>query len=94
MYEFKRLHYRIEEEVEWSELTALILALGLAALCAIQVIWKVLEWDAVLIIFSMLTFVFVIIYQRCLERVRALIRAVAFADDEEREKLLTLEDEA
>lgn len=94
MDDLRRLYYRIEEEVTWSGFVGMLLAGGVLVFSAIQAIWAPLLMNTFLCVTVFATFLFVVVYQRCLERVRVLTRAVAFADDEERALLLTLEDEA
>lgn len=93
-HDFQRLHYRVEEEISWTEIGGLGLVSVIVILMLVQAIWAPIAFMTFIAIITMLTFLFTLVYQRCLERVRALVRAVAFVDDEEREKLLALEDEA
>lgn len=93
-HDFQRLHYRVEEEISWTELGGVGLAGVIMILMIVQALWAPLALMTFMGVSVFLTFLFTIIYQRCLERVRALVRAVAFVEDEEREKLLALEDEA
>lgn len=93
-YDLQRLHYRVEEEISWTELGGIVLVGVIVILMLVQALWAPIALMTFMSIIVFLTFLFTLAYQRCLERVRSLVRAVAFVDDEEREKLLALEDEA
>jgi hypothetical protein len=93
MDDFKRLHYRVEEDISWSELMGIGLVALVVLTIGIQAIWAPMAMTTFLSVITFLVFLFIVIYQRCLERIRALVQAIAFVDAEERNKLLMLEDE-
>jgi hypothetical protein len=83
----------VEDEVSGYEITGILLAFTMISTSLIQAIWTPMTPYTYYSVLIFLTFLYVFLYQRCLERVRAVVRAVAFADDEEQNLLLMLEDE-